>query len=119
MDDVTAAGATTHVGDQAPAGRTTVPAITDTVDAMVARGALDHVDFLKMDVEGAELEVLRGAAHTLRTQRPRLALAAYHRPDDLAVLPAYVASLGLSYSWFLQCSTMTDVDSILFGVPAA
>jgi FkbM family methyltransferase len=119
MDDVTAAGATTHVGDQAPAGRTTVPAITDTVDAMVARGALDHVDFLKMDVEGAELEVLRGAAHTLRTQRPRLALAAYHRPDDLAVLAAYVASLGLSYSWFLQCSTMTDVDSILFGVPAA
>jgi hypothetical protein len=69
-----------------------------------------------MDVEGAELDVLRGAAATLKAQRPRLALAAYHRPDDLAVLPAFVASLGLEYSWFLQCSTMTDVDSILFGV---
>jgi FkbM family methyltransferase len=118
MDDITAAGATTYAGDAPPEGRTTVPAITDTVDALVARGDLDRIDFLKLDVEGAELEVLRGAAHTLRTQRPRLALAAYHRPDDLAVLPAYVASLGLEYRWYLQCSTMTDVDSILFGVPA-
>jgi FkbM family methyltransferase len=119
MEDATAAGATTHEGEAAPEGRRTVPAVTDTVDALVARGALDRVDFIKMDVEGAELEVLRGAAHTLRTQRPRLALAAYHRPDDLAVLPAYVASLGLEYRWYLQCSTMTDIDSILFGVPVA
>jgi FkbM family methyltransferase len=117
MDDATAAGATTHEGDTAPEGRTTVAARTDTVDALVARGELDRVDFIKVDVEGAELEVLRGAAHTLCTQRPRLALAAYHRPDDLAVLPGYLASLGLEYRWYLQCSTMTDVDSILFGVP--
>lgn len=96
-----------------------VPMTTDTVDAMVGRGVLDRVDFIKMDVEGAELEVLKGAAHTLRTQRPRLALAMYHRPDDLAVLPAFVASLGLEYHWYLQCSTMTDVDTILFGVPVA
>jgi FkbM family methyltransferase len=119
MDDVTAAGATTHEGETAPEGRTTVPALTDTVDALVARGVLDQVDFIKMDVEGAELEVLRGAAHTLRTKRPQLALAAYHRPDDLAVLPGYIASLGLEYRWYLQCSTMTDVDSILFGVPTS
>jgi FkbM family methyltransferase len=118
MDDVTAAGATTHSGADAPGGRSTVPAVTDTVDALVARGAIARVDFLKLDVEGAELEVLRGTAETLRRYRPRLALAAYHRADDLAVLPAFIASLGLEYSWFLQCSTMTDVDSILFGVPA-
>jgi FkbM family methyltransferase len=115
MDDATAAGATTHA--DAPAGRNVVPVLTETVDALVARGTLARVDFVKVDVEGAELEVLRGAAHTLRTQRPRLALAAYHRPDDLAVLPAYVASLGLEYRWHLQCSTMTDIDTILFGVP--
>jgi FkbM family methyltransferase len=117
MDDATAAGATTHEGDAAPEGRSTVRAVTDSVDALVARGAIHRIDFIKMDVEGAELDVLRGARHTLRSQRPRLALAAYHRPDDLAVLPAYVASLGLEYRWYLQCSTMTDVDSILFGVP--
>jgi FkbM family methyltransferase len=117
VDDAVAAGATTHDDREAAGGRRVLPAVTDAIDALVARGVVDRVDFVKVDVEGAELEVLRGAVHTLRTQRPRLALAAYHRPDDLAVLPAFVASLGLEYEWYLQCSTMTDVDTVLFGVP--
>lgn len=118
MDDAVAAGATTHAAGQDTGGRRTVPMLTETIDALVERGQIERVDFIKVDVEGAELEVLKGAAHTLRTQRPRLALAAYHRPDDPAVLPAFVASLGLDYWWYMQCSTMTDVDTILFGVPA-
>jgi FkbM family methyltransferase len=119
VDDVAGAGVTTHVAEPGAGALPVKPAVTDAIDAMVARGALERIDLIKMDVEGAELEVLKGAASTLRTQRPRLALSAYHRPDDLAVLPAFVASLGLEYEWFLQCSTMTDVDTILFGVPVA
>jgi FkbM family methyltransferase len=117
VDDAIAAGVTTHESADATT-RATTPSTTDAIDALVARGELDRIDFIKMDVEGAELEILKGATHTLRTQRPRLALATYHRPDDLAVLPAFVASLGLEYRWHLQCSTLTDVDTILFGVPA-
>jgi FkbM family methyltransferase len=116
MDDAVAAGATTHAAG-APGEHPTVRAITDTVDHVVATGEVERVDFVKIDVEGAELDVLRGATHTLRTQKPRLALAAYHRPDDLSVLPAFVASLGLEYTWYFQCSTMTDIDSVLLGVP--
>jgi FkbM family methyltransferase len=119
VDDAVAAGVTTHETAPDAGGRAVTPAITESIDALVARGVVDRVDFVKVDVEGAELEVLRGAAHTLRTQRPRLALAAYHRPDDLAVLPAFVGGLGLDYRWYLQCSTMTDVDTVAFGVPAA
>lgn len=116
MDDAIAAGATTHAAGEAT-GRRTVATVTASIDHMVSTGVIERVDFIKVDVEGAELEVLRGATHTLRTQRPRLALAAYHRPDDLAVLPAFIASLGLEYDWYFQCSTMTDIDSVLLGVP--
>lgn len=118
VDDAVAAGVTTHDSPEDTGGRAVTPSVTDSVDELVMRGDLGQVDFIKMDVEGAELEVLKGATYTLRAQRPRLALAAYHRPDDLAVFPAFVASLGLEYRWYLQCSTMTDVDTILFGVPA-
>ena len=60
---------------------------TETIDALVARAAVDRVDFIKLDIEGAELNALRGAQETLRRFRPRLAIAAYHKLDDLSVAP--------------------------------
>jgi FkbM family methyltransferase len=118
IDDVIAAGATVRDHAAAREGVTAVPLRTDTIDALVDRGAIERLDFLKVDVEGADLGVLRGAAATIAAQRPRLAIAAYHRPDDLVAIPDYIASLGVEYRWYLQCSTMTDVDTVAFGVPA-
>jgi FkbM family methyltransferase len=89
---------------------------TESIDDLVGRRIV-RVDFLKIDVEGADLGVLDGAAETIRMQRPRLAIACYHRPDDLVTIPAFIAGLGVSYRWYLQCSTMTDVDTVAFGVP--
>lgn len=58
-----------------------------TIDAIVAELALPRVDFIKMDIEGAEREALKGAAGTLARFRPRLMIDGYHRPDDMQVLP--------------------------------
>lgn len=55
--------------------------------------SVDHVldgapcTLLKLDVEGAERMALEGARHTIQTYRPRIALSAYHRSEDLYELP--------------------------------
>ncbi len=95
-----------------------IPMRTQTIDELVGNGTMPRVDFVKVDVEGADLGVLEGAAETIRSQRPRLAIACYHKPDDLVVIPDFVAGLGVEYRWYLQCSTMTDVDTVAFAVPA-
>ncbi len=116
IDDVIAAGAT--VREQAGDPGRSLELQTDTIDALVASGAIERLDFLKVDVEGADLGVLEGAADTIAAQRPRLAIAAYHRGDDLVRIPDFIASLDVEYRWYLQCSTMTDIDTVAFGVPA-
>jgi FkbM family methyltransferase len=65
------AGLSTAHPDSRP-GEVTVPVIT--LDALVASGELDRLDFIKIDVEGMELEVLRGARQTLEKLRPVLLL---------------------------------------------
>jgi FkbM family methyltransferase len=115
LPDVLAAGAAIHT--EPDDSRTMVELATESIDHLVGRRIL-RVDFLKIDVEGADLGVLEGAAETIRRQRPRLAIACYHRPDDLVTIPGFIADLGLDYRWYLQCSTMTDVDTVAFGVPA-
>ncbi|MGH2895828.1 MAG: FkbM family methyltransferase, partial [Solirubrobacteraceae bacterium] len=117
MPDVIAAGATLQA--EATAGDfELLPMRTQTIDALVRDAAIPRVDFLKVDVEGADLGVLEGAAETIASQRPRLAIACYHKPDDLVAIPDFVAGLGVDYRWYLQCSTMTDVDTVAFAVSA-
>jgi FkbM family methyltransferase len=60
------------------------------IDKLVKQYGLPRVDFIKMDIEGAEREALKGGLETLRQFRPRLMLEMYHRPDDRVVLPAIV-----------------------------
>lgn len=62
-----------------------------TIDALVGKLGLSRIDFIKMDIEGAEREALKGAAQTLKKQRPRLMLDSYHRPDDMPVFRRLLA----------------------------
>jgi len=39
------------------------------------------VDFIKMDIEGAEIQALRGMERTLKENDVRLVIAAYHEVD--------------------------------------
>ena len=53
-----------------------------TIDDLVRRFNLTHLDLIKMDIEGAEIEALKGAANTLKALSPNLAIASYHRRDN-------------------------------------
>lgn len=67
------------------------------LDALVRELALPRVDFIKMDIEGAEQEALAGARQTLACWRPRLAISAYHRGDDTLRIPALVRAAHPGY----------------------
>lgn len=73
--------------------------------------------FLKFDVEGAEWEALKGAERLLAEARPLLAISAYHRPDDLWLLPLYVNSLHSGYQFFLRTQGEDGMDVICYAIP--
>jgi FkbM family methyltransferase len=70
----------------------------DTIDAVVERLGLSRVDFIKMDIEGAERHALAGARRTIEKFGPKMALCVYHREDDPEVLPAVVTSERADYT---------------------
>lgn len=67
------------------------------LDALIKDLGLTRVDFIKMDIEGAERLALRGADQTLRTFRPRMAICTYHALDDSTVIPSVVHSIEPAY----------------------
>lgn len=88
---------------------------TESIDALVERDAVRRVDFIKLDIEGSELSALRGAESTLRRFRPRLAISAYHKPDDLITIPEYLHSLGVGYQFRLGHFTIHGEETVLFA----
>lgn len=58
----------------------------------------EKVDFIKMDIEGCEKDVLSGAAASISAHHPAISMSAYHKPDDESVLPACLRSIDKSYS---------------------
>ena len=79
-------------------GLTTVAATT--VDDTVGQLNLEQVDFIKMDIEGAERNAIRGAHQTLSRFGPRMAVAIYHRSDDPAVIPEWTLKTRPQYHFF-------------------
>lgn len=58
--------------------------------------------YIKMDVEGTELEALRGGAGQISQNTPKLFVAAYHHDRDLFVLPLFLWQLVPDYKIYLR-----------------
>ncbi|MBI5282419.1 MAG: FkbM family methyltransferase [Candidatus Solibacter usitatus] len=58
-----------------------------TIDKLASELALDRVDFIKMDIEGAEVKALQGAKETIGRYHPRMALSVYHQDDHPVEVP--------------------------------
>jgi FkbM family methyltransferase len=94
-----------------------VQCTTLSIDDLVAINGLKKVDFIKMDIEGSELDALIGAIKTLKKFRPRLAICIYHKPDDYLDIPKFLNELELGYKFYIEHHTIFLGETVLFATP--
>ena len=93
--------------------------ITTTIDSFVNEKKLSKVDFIKMDIEGAEMSALEGGIETIRKFRPKLAIAIYHSLDDFFNIPNWILALGLDYEIYIDHYPIHAEETICFAKPKA
>lgn len=84
------------------------------LDDVLAR---EHVSFIKMDIEGAELQALEGAPRIIWRDRPVLAVCGYHTPDHLWRVPVSLRTLAPDSALFLRAHCADGLDSVWYAVP--
>jgi FkbM family methyltransferase len=92
-------------------------------DVQVEVRALDEIlsnerpTYIKMDVEGAEPDSLRGAAEIIRRHRPVLAVCVYHHRDHIWQIPLQVSRLVQDYRYHLRRYGHNFWETVLYAVP--
>jgi len=95
--------------------------ISEQGDAWVQCLTLDHAfpaldpTFICMDVEGVELEVLKGGERLLREHRPDLGVCVYHSPNHLWEIPHFLHDLDLGYRLYLRNYTTYTSETVLYA----
>lgn len=84
-----------------------------TIDKIAAELRLDRVDFIKMDIEGAERKALVGARDSVARFQPRMAISLEHRPHDYEAISAIVAKLWPELKY--ECGPCRWVNTALVG----
>lgn len=74
------------------------------------------VDFIKLDVEGAELNAFVGMKRIFARQRPNIAASCYHRPEDLWVLIKFLHERDLGFSFYFRQHAFNSFDLVLYAV---
>lgn len=83
---------------------------TTTIDRAVSEPAT----YIKLDVEGAEPEALRGATSQITEHRPRLAVSVYHHPAHLRQLPQQIDQLRPDYRVFMRHYSVGVADTVYY-----
>lgn len=74
--------------------------------------------YIKYDVEGAEMDALKGSENTLRMYKPKLNVALYHRVEDLFALPLYIHSILPKHKLYIRHFPYYPAwDTNLYAVP--
>jgi FkbM family methyltransferase len=77
-----------------------------------------HANFVKMDIEGAEMKALKGMRGLIDRDAPHLAISAYHNPTDLWEVGLYLnANHPNIYKFHLRMYGHQTFDTILYAVP--
>lgn len=108
-------GSTTATAHNTP-NRVDAKVETTSIDFEAGRRGLKHVDFIKMDIEGAELDALLGAANCLKKFKPKLAISLYHKYGDFRVIPKFIESLNLGYKFYFDHQGMNEWESVLYAL---
>lgn len=81
-------------------------------------GEKSRVTFIKMDIEGSEMQALRGADKLISNNFPKMAICLYHKTDDMWKIPLYIKQRWPEYKLYIRHHTDLFNETVCYAVKA-
>jgi hypothetical protein len=89
----------------------TISVKTDTIDSRCP-----DATFIKMDIEGAEIDALYGAKNTIINNKPKLAICIYHSNEHFYEIPLLIHNWVPEYRIYVRHHSYTAADTVMYAV---
>jgi len=95
--------------------------ISETGQNQVQVVSIDNVlvgftpTFIKMDIEGSEIEALNGAQNIICKHRPDLAVCVYHRINDYFEIPLLLHNMNKNYNFYMRAHSSCTMETVLYA----
>lgn len=75
------------------------------------------INYIKMDIEGAELDALKGGIETIKRDRPILAISIYHNLEHFYEIPNYLMEHLENYHYYIRHHSIIFSETVLYAIP--
>ena len=75
-----------------------------------------QVSYIKMDIEGAELNALKGSVNTIKKYAPNLAICVYHKKSDIYKILDFLYNLVPDYKLYFRHYSLCDLETVLYAI---
>ena len=73
------------------------------------------IGFINMDIEGSELDALKGARRVITNAKPDLAISIYHKPSDLWEIILFISKICSDYRFSIRNYTGFPAETVLYA----
>lgn len=86
-----------------------------SIDDYVDDNSIERLDYIKMDIEGAEIDALNGAAKSIKKFKPKLAISCYHKGSHLWEIPELILKINPEYKIHFEQHLPFECDAIVYA----
>ena len=86
------------------------------LDSFLNTTESNGITYIKLDVEGSEIEALKGMRETILKNKPKLAICVYHQMKDFWEIPYFIESLNLGYKIYFRQHCLGRTDTICYAI---
>ena len=85
----------------------------NTIDNLIG----DKIDFIKLDIEGAEQDAIDGAKNTIKIYSPILAICIYHKAEDWYKIPEKILNINSNYKIYIRHYMEGIFETVMYFIP--
>lgn len=87
-----------------------------SLDEFVDKFHIEKINYIKVDIEGCEMNMLKGAVNTIKKFKPKLAISIYHSLEDLINIPLFLITHMPEYKFYIRHRSHRPQSTMLYAI---